>query len=283
MRDNYSKRRIDTEERSKRRINPGEWETERSCRPVPRRRFNKRKFARTVILLICVIIAGLASYYYFSEKILQTSAQSEDAASAASDARADGNALAGKLIVLDAGHGGFDMGATGVSGIPEDELNLKVAQYLKTELEKNGAKIIMTREDENAIAETKDEDMAKRRQIIQQSGSDIVISVHMNAETQDTFSGPVVLFMPGSIRGEKLAKSIQESLLTELKPETQNSVRAEELFITESGMQPSVLVECGFISNPVEEALLKSDDYQQKIALAITDGCRNYFSANSGN
>ena len=281
MKDNYSKRRIDTEERSKRRINPGEWETERNYRPVPRRRFNKRKFARTVILLICVIIAGLVGWYYLTEKILPASAQNGDAASIASDAT-DGNALAGKLIVLDAGHGGFDMGATGVSGIPEDELNLKVAQYLKAELEKSGAKIIMTREDENAIAETKDEDMAKRRQIIQQSGSDIVISIHMNAETQDTFSGPVVLFMPGSIKGEKLAKSIQESLLTELKPETQNSARAEELFITESGMQPSVLVECGFISNPDEEALLKSDHYQQKIALAITDGCRNYFIAISG-
>lgn len=292
MNDNYSKRRINAGEWEKRRIDPGEREKRRigpaeqantgSYQPVDRkRRFNKGKFARTVILLICMIIAGLVSYYYFSGKILPASAQNQDADPMESE-QAAGNALEGKLIVLDAGHGGFDVGATGVSGVFEDDLNLKVAQYLKADLEKKGAQVIMTREDENAIAETKDEDMAKRRQIIQQSGSDIVLSVHMNSETEDTFSGPIVLFMPGSIQGENLAKSIQQSLL-ELKPESQNSARAEELFITQSGTQPCVIVECGFLSNPNEEALLVRDDYQQKIAQAITDGCNKYFSANSGN
>lgn len=280
MNDNYSKRRIDSVEWAKRRIDAGEWENPGgNFRPAARKhRINKRKFARTVILFICIIVAGLAICHYFSERTLPVSAESQNAS--AKSGGQGGNPLAGKLIVLDAGHGGFDIGATGVSGVFEDDLNLKVARYLKANLEENGAQVIMTREDENAIAETKGEDMAKRRQIIQQSGSDIVVSIHMNSETDSSFSGPIVLFMPSSVGGENLAKSIQQCLLTELHPKSENNARAEDLFITASGTQPCVIVECGFISNPDEEALLVRKDYQKKIARAITDGCRNYFSEN---
>ncbi len=278
MRENNTKRRVGTEEWAKRRIDPEEWENTRNYRPaVRRRKLNKKKFARTVMLLIFMIIAGLVGYYYFSDRILPASAQND---SVPMESVQQGGSLQGKLIVVDAGHGGFDVGATGVSGVFEDDLNLKVAKYLKADLEKNGATVIMTREDENAIAETKDDDMAKRRKIIQESGSDIVLSVHMNSETDPSFSGPIVLFMPGLDEGERLAKSIQQSLLEELKPKSQNNARAEELFITQSGTQPCVIVECGFISNPDEEALLISGDYQQKVAQAITDGCKDYFTGN---
>ncbi len=278
MNDNYSKRRIEDSEWVRRRIDTGERAHEGTYRPVQRRKLNKKKFARTVILFICLIIAGVAGSYIFSEKILPVFVQDDDAAPVQIEVQPEGNVLAGKLIVLDAGHGGFDIGATGVSGVFEDDLNLKVVQYLKADLEKKGAQVVLTREDENAIAETKDEDMAKRRQIIQQSGSDIVVSIHMNSETESSFSGPIVLFMPGSSGGERLAQTIQQSLLAELKPETQTVARAEDLFITESGTQPCVLVECGFISNPKEEALLVTSEYQQKVAQAVVDGCSDYFS-----
>ena len=144
-------------------------------------------------------------------------------------------------------------------------------------LESNGAKVIMTRTNENAIAETKDADMAKRRQIITDSGSDIVVSIHMNAFSDSSVSGPLVIFMQGSVKGEKLATSIQQSLLDELAPEQQNSARSGDLYILRSGWQPCVIVECGYLSNEKEEQLLVQDDYQRKLAEAICGGINYYF------
>ena len=189
----------------------------------------------------------------------------------------DLEAMEGKLIVLDAGHGGFDVGAIGVSGAYEDDVNLKVAFFLKDNLEAAGARVIMTREDGNAIADTKDGDMAKRREIITESGSDIVVSIHMNTAKDPGVSGPLALYMPGSTCGEALAKAIQASMIEKLAPDCKNCARCEKLYILESGAQPCVIAECGFISNAEEEALLMTEDYQRKVARAIADGCEDYF------
>jgi len=147
---------------------------------------------------------------------------------------------------------------------------------LKTEFEDRGSRVIMTREDGDAIADTKDEDMAKRREIIKDSASDIVVSIHMNTAEDPEVSGPVALFMPGSVQGEMLAQVIQAIMIKELDPVSPNSARSEDMYILESGAHPCVIVECGFISNAAEEALLKSEEYQKKVARAIADGCADY-------
>lgn len=185
--------------------------------------------------------------------------------------------LDGRMIVVDAGHGGFDPGAIGVSGTEEDDLNLAVAQFLKAELEGMGAEVIMTREDENAIAGDKDADMAERRRIIKESGSDIVVSVHMNNFIQDPdVSGPLVLFTPGSEKGKTLAEAVQDSLNAAL--DANGAARSENLYVLKSGSQPSVLVECGYLSNEQEESSLRQPDYQQKVAKAIGDGVTAFFA-----
>ncbi len=185
--------------------------------------------------------------------------------------------LASRVIVVDAGHGGFDPGAIGVSGAHEDAINLAVAQYLKTALQDEGAKVIMTREDEDALAGDKDADMAERRRIIEQSGSDIVISIHMNNYKDDqSVCGPLVLFMPGSDKGKTLADSVQACLNAALDADA--SARSERLFILKSGYQPCVLVECGYLSNKDEEEDLQQSDYQRKVAKAICDGVTAFFS-----
>lgn len=238
-------------------------------------RMNGKKLARSAGLLAC-IIAGILLAVNFSDKPAPVSAAAS-APETVPAAAAETNYLEGKRIVLDAGHGGFDIGATGVSGAQEAELNLAVANLLKTEFENRGASVVMTREDEGAIADSKDADMQKRREIIQSSSSDIVVSVHMNTAEAPEVSGPVVLFMPGSVQGELLAGAIQASLIENLDPVSQNSARSEEMYILESGAQPCVIVECGFISNAADEALLVSEAYQKKAAAAIADGCADYF------
>ncbi len=182
----------------------------------------------------------------------------------------------GRVIVLDAGHGGFDPGAIGAGGTHEDELNLAVTRYLKAEFENFGIQVIMTREDENAIAGDKDSDMAERRRIIEQSGSDIVISIHMNSFTEDPdVSGPLVLFMLDSAEGKRLAEAIQQSMNEKL--DANGTARAQSLYILQSGSQPCVLVECGYISNEEEERNLNQPDYQQRVAEAICKGTAEYF------
>ena len=181
------------------------------------------------------------------------------------------------LILVDAGHGGFDPGAIGITGVHEADLNLAVAFCLKAELEKNGMQVIMTRERDEGLGTTQNESLAARGEIINQCGSDIVISIHMNSFPDDpSVSGPMVLFMPGSDKGKTLAETVQQSLNDALGVD--DSSRSEDLYVLRSGNQPCVLVECGFLSNEDEEHSLQQPDYQQKIAKAICEGIVQYFS-----
>ena len=182
------------------------------------------------------------------------------------------------IIVIDAGHGGFDGGAVSPNGVKEDALNLSVAMKLKTMCLNQGYSVVMTREDENAIGDTKNEDMKKRKQIIENSNADVVISIHMNKFNDTTCHGPVVFYHKDSPDGEKLAKIMQEKLVETLKPERPRVEKPETYFILRSGDCPCVLVECGFLSNAHDEELLQTEDYQEKCAAAIFKGLQLYFS-----
>lgn len=249
---------------------------------VKRYRFNAKKFATTMSVLCFMIAGAIIAVNYLSENsdggaIAALDAPQRTAKASAQNSGAITEGLAGKSIVVDAGHGGFDPGASGVSGSEEDDINLAVSEFLKAELEGRGAKVTMTRSDENAIADTKDADMEKRRVIIHDSGSDIVVSVHMNSFKDDIVSGPLVLFMTGSDKGKKLADYIQQRLNDELEPDSKGNARSDNLHVLRAGNQPSVLVECGFLSNPDEEKKLLTEDYQKKVAKAICDGVEDYF------
>ncbi|MBR2328593.1 MAG: N-acetylmuramoyl-L-alanine amidase, partial [Clostridia bacterium] len=118
----------------------------------------------------------------------------------------------GKLtIVVDPGHGGADGGAVSADGIQEAGLNLTVAKMLKAQLEELGMEVIMTRQDENALASTKKADMAARRSIMNQNGVDGVVSIHMNKFTDCSVHGPMTFYMEGREEGAKLAKAVIDS------------------------------------------------------------------------
>lgn len=183
--------------------------------------------------------------------------------------------LSDYLIVLDPGHGGFDPGAIGINGVHEDDLNLAVAKLLEKELLASDANVIMVRENEDAIAEGKKEDMQKRREIIEQSGSDVVVSIHMNSFEQDaSVSGPLVLYAPNSVHGKKLAQLVQESMSEALSVEAKS--HSQDLYILKSGSQPCILVECGYLSNEEEAKRLCEEEYQLKIAKSIMKGVSSF-------
>ena len=234
-------------------------------------RFNAKKLGITLISIGCIAVLIALIIQHFGTQ----PASAYDGAAPQKTQTADLNVLDGKSIVIDPGHGGFDPGAIGATGIREEELNLKVAKLLQQGLEDQGAQVIMTRSTDDAIAETKNEDMAERRRIIEESGSDIVISIHMNSHTDTTISGPLVLFMPGSDKGQQLAEDIMGCINDTLNAE--GKARGEDLYVLKSGNQPCVLVECGYISNAIEEANLARPEYQQKIADAILKGAADFF------
>lgn len=185
--------------------------------------------------------------------------------------------ITGKLIIIDAGHGGSDIGCIGVStGRYEKEVNLEIALKVQALLEENGATVIMTRETDDAIAPTKEEDMARREQIIRDSNADMFLSIHQNEYEDDSATGPQTFFVAQGAVGKRLAVALQDMLNDRLGIEQGRMALPAAYQLLKPGSQPSCTVECGFFSNPDEEALLQDDAYQQKLAEAIYDGIRLY-------
>ena len=187
--------------------------------------------------------------------------------------------IQGTKVVLDAGHGGSDAGTIGTTaGTQEAGINLKIALRLQKELENSGVQVVMTRSDEKAVAETKDLDMQKRREIISTSGQDVTISIHQNHYEDPEVAGPQVFYAPGSAEGKKLAAAIQARMNAGLDVKSPRTEAEGNYYITKSGAAPCVIVECGFLSNPTEEQLLKKDSYQILIVDAIIRGYADYMN-----
>lgn len=187
--------------------------------------------------------------------------------------------LEGKTIVLDAGHGGFDPGAVSERGTKEAEINLFIAQKLQKLLETRGAAVVMTRTEQKALASTKREDMRKRIEVLRESNADIAISIHLNKFKQPQYFGAQTFYMSGSYEGEKLAQNIQRQLIQVLGRGNRREIKpVKDFLILKAVSLPTVLVECGFLSNPDEEQLLLTDQYQELVAWAILLGILDYFS-----
>ena len=185
------------------------------------------------------------------------------------------------LVVIDAGHGGKDGGAVGKNGTVEAQINLSVAFYLKEALEAAGIDVLLTRTDENALAGTKKTDMAARKQIVETPGVDVVVSVHMNSFKDRSVRGPMAFHMKDSERGKQLAQYVVASLCEAVAHPLRNANPGDFFMVRESPV-PAVLVECGFLSNAEDEALLNDPEHQQKLAGAICQGVLNYLRE-SGN
>lgn len=196
--------------------------------------------------------------------------------------------LSNRVVVLDAGHGGMDGGAESESGIKEKEINLKIAEFLKCYLEQGGAKVIMTRkedvslhDDDNAsIKNRKRQDLLNRKKIANDSGADILVSIHLNQFEQSKYKGAQVFYEKNFPKSHTLATAIQNALRDNVD-KTNNRV---EMQIADNKLQfqnlnlPAVIVECGFLSNPEEALMLNTEEYQKKIALAVYVGILSYYN-----
>ncbi|HWR31292.1 MAG TPA: N-acetylmuramoyl-L-alanine amidase [Negativicutes bacterium] len=187
--------------------------------------------------------------------------------------------LKGKVIVVDPGHGGSDPGATGPLGTREKQLNLSLAMQVKADLEKAGAKVLMTRETDIDVfgpKATDREELWARVQVANFNQADIFISIHHNASANRNISGTSTYYYQKTTYDVMLAQDIQKEMLqTGGLPNF--GVRPANFFVVKNATMPAALLEVGFLSNPQEEQLLGTFSFQQKMSQAIVVGINQFF------
>ena len=186
--------------------------------------------------------------------------------------------VSNKIIVVDAGHGGWDPGM--VSGkVEEKDINLSIARKLQVFLEQGGATVIITRLDDSDLAKSKAGDMQARRLIANTSNADIFVSIHQNSYHSANVKGFQAFYFNESDNSKKLATCIQDSMKEFVNPGNKLSSRANKnYFVLKQTQMPAVLVECGFLTNYNERNKLTQDEYQEKIAWGIYLGIVKYFN-----
>ncbi len=189
------------------------------------------------------------------------------------------------VVVIDAGHGGVDGGVVGIeTGKKESDINLSLSRILQADFEEAGFYVIQTRPTEAGLYGTatsgyKKRDMKKRAEVINESVPALVISVHQNFFSMRSRRGAQVFFREGSAASQSLAAHIQTSL--NAMPECVRKLNAlkGDYYVLNCSEYPSVIVECGFLSNADDEKLLVTEDYQKKIAAAILEGALSFLTA----
>lgn len=190
----------------------------------------------------------------------------------------------GVTVVLDAGHGGVDPGSIGKrTKITESELNLTIVNKLEQLFISSGIDVVKTRQDANGLygvysKDYKSKDMKARKEIISSSNATLAISVHMNSFVQEKYRGAQVFYDTGNEFSEKLAFAIQTCFASDL-PESNKGIAIGDYYILKcDNSLPSVLCECGYLSNPEDEALLVTDSYQNRLAYSIYKGTIAYLN-----
>lgn len=193
--------------------------------------------------------------------------------------------LSGKVILLDPGHGGPDGGA-GDQDVLEKDIALNVTLKVREYLQQQGALVMMTREDDRDLApegtrgysRRKVEDLKKRLEMINSTGAEFFVSIHLNAIPSSRWSGAQTFYASNMKENGKAAKFIQDELQRNLENTNRKAKVLNNVYILKNAKKPGALVEIGFLSNPTERANLKKDEYQEKVAASIYNGILRYFS-----
>ena len=177
-----------------------------------------------------------------------------------------------KTILVDAGHGGADPGMIGVGGLEEKGINLQIAMKLREILEKKGFTVIMTREEDKGLYDEESRN---------QKAQDMQRRIAQNSYQDSAVYGPQVFYYEDSVQGKSLAELIQEKLNTRLDVKRPRVAKGNKTYYLLKRSESVLnIVECGFLTNPQEAELLQTDEYQLKVADAISEGIDAYFSKN---
>ena len=226
-----------------------------------------RIYLRWSACLIFVFLFGSLIYGAFAAPAPQVSLASAEAA---------------PLVIIDAGHGGEDGGASD-NGLLEKDVNLSVALKLRDMLTAAGYRVKMTRDEDISLGQgdtvrARKIDDTKKRVEIADSGS-CLISIHQNKFTDSRYSGAQIFYSPNEPSAKVLAESIQGEFNSRIQPEKPRQVvkTGKNLYLFYHAQNTAVLCECGFLSNPDEEALLATEEYQYKVAYCIYSGLLKWY------
>lgn len=192
-------------------------------------------------------------------------------------------------VVLDAGHGGIDGGTTADDGTPEKIINLQIAQKLEQILNAMGIKTVMTRTDDesihdsdaNTIRQKKVSDIKNRLKIIENTENAIFVSIHQNHFGDSKYSGTQVFYSKNNPRSKELAEAIRAQIILNLQKENTREVKQSgtEIYLLYHSKVPSVMVECGFLSNKNETEKLKQESYQRQLAFLTALGIVEFLNS----
>ena len=252
----------------------------------------KKSFSSStlIIIILIVILAALLGNYLLAQyktpltspgKNSSTNSKTTDTSVSQSSLTKATSSSKSKTIVIDAGHGGPDPGKVSESGTLEKDINLKIALYLKEILESQNINVIMTRtEDKDLATETnkrKLSDIKERVKLMENSNADMVISIHQNSYPDAEVYGAQCFYPTESEEGKKLAAIIQNQIITSTNQTKIREIKDNnDYYLLKHSSTPIVFIECGFLSNPAEEQLLLTDEYQRKMAWSIYLGTLQY-------
>ena len=183
-----------------------------------------------------------------------------------------------RTIIIDAGHGGGDPGALGDSGSVEKDINLNIALKLQQFIEQNGGITLMTRVEDEMLGGNKKDDMRIRKKLREENGGDVFVSIHLNSFPQESCKGAQT-FYAGNEESKELAEKIQKNMVKYLDDTNPRvAKKLTDVYLLKNVNIPSVIVECGFLSNSIEEKLLMDENYQSKVAFSIYSGLMDYFN-----
>ena len=184
-----------------------------------------------------------------------------------------------KTVIIDAGHGGEDGGASSASGLIEKHLNLEISRLICEMLRESGVDVVMTREDDRLLYDRnvdfegrkKKLDLAARLEVAKTYEESVFVSIHMNSFSDKRYSGLQVWYSQNCPESMVLAQKIQSNARSRLQPSNKRSIKAADskIFLLDNAISPAVLIECGFLSNPDEASLLGTDAYRRELASVI--------------
>ena len=185
-------------------------------------------------------------------------------------------------VILDAGHGGEDGGASSAQGVLEKVLNLTIAKEIGARLEEQGISVVYTRTEDILLYDRNVDykgrkkmlDLAARLKIARETENSIFVSIHMNSFPQKQYRGLQVYYSAHHPLSQALALSIQNSVRENLDPNNERKIKKADsaIYLLDRNDKPAILIECGFLSNEEEAGLLATEDYQKKLSALIAQG-----------
>lgn len=233
---------------------------------------NRKKI---IFILSCIIVSIVVFNFESGDKAITVSS----------------TPISNHVVVLDAGHGLPDGGAVARDGTDEAQINLSIVKKLQNLLESSSCTVILTRSDENGIyeleadtiREKKISDMKNRAEIGNNYGAEIFVSIHLNKIPSPQYSGWQTFYKKDSENSLKLATTIQDNLNYAIQKENKRVPgKVPDIYLAKKLEIPFSIVECGFLSNSEECELLKTEDYQEKLAWGIYTGIMDYFRDGDG-